>query len=135
MRLPFLVTILLLAAHPAASCVTQLERSYEIFRRADIVIRAKVVRYEARPLSQDAVFEFETIDALTSKGASRGRWRARWQNSTYGEPERWPGSKVVIVGLRQGRDRDLEVVQQDCGPVSILEDTPANLERVRQARQ
>lgn len=138
MRLVGALILALCSAHPALACIVMHPQTFDVFRQADVVIRAKIVGYEAQPVRQDAVFRFDVVEML-SAGSGINKLSARWQNSTYGVPQRWDGSKNVIVGLRVATKPEggpvMLVVQQNCGPISILEDTPANLERVRQARE
>ncbi|MFD2264672.1 hypothetical protein ACFSM5_17335 [Lacibacterium aquatile] len=124
---------------PALACTVGFPRSYSVFKSADILMRAKVANYEVIPARSEAVFSLDVVEMLSGGGKDIKRLVARWQNSTYGEPEAWLGPKEVIVGLRivskPSGGPMLEIVQQDCGPISILEDTPNNLALVQNERR
>ncbi|MEN3975022.1 hypothetical protein [Emcibacter sp. SYSU 3D8] len=127
---------LLFSAPPAAACFkANPEIDYTIFRESDLILRAWVVAYEKRPAGQNAVFRFEVLKTLSGEIAAR-EVKAEWRNSTFGEPDTWIEPKEVIVGLKAEIGRNglatISVVQQPCGPVSILEYSWQNLARVMQ---
>ncbi|WP_434722705.1 hypothetical protein [Mesorhizobium sp. RIZ17] len=66
-----------------------------------------------------------------------GDWEAIWVNSTFEMADQWTGPENVIVGLRAAIDRHgapiIEVIQQPCAPVMILEDTRDNRNAITNA--
>ncbi|GAA4118366.1 hypothetical protein GCM10023067_23280 [Aminobacter aganoensis] len=111
--------------------------SYSIFKEAEIVIRARVTGYE-KPRRYRSVLHFDVVEVLPNAPTHRfNKISAYWTNSTFGMPDRWDGPTDVIVGLRaeidQGGVPVIEVVQQPCGPMTILEDTQGNLTAISEA--
>jgi hypothetical protein len=88
-----------------------------------------------RARDNKAEFEFEVIETL--KGEHRHRWNLYWTNSTFGYPGYWNQPRDVIFGVVNGGNGDgspeLVVMQTGCTDRSILDDTPANLMKVRKA--
>lgn len=136
MRLKIMALLMSLAAVPAQACAISQPQDLEIFRKAQMVVRAKVERYERQPKTHSASFDLELVKTLETRGPLLRipRITARWRNSTFGESAQWDGPRDVIVGLRAVIDRDgtaqVEIVQQPCSLVSILPDTPENVDRV-----
>ncbi|HEV2502743.1 MAG TPA: hypothetical protein VGV39_06690 [Mesorhizobium sp.] len=125
-----------MSAVPAQACFSGQPQDLEIFRKAQMVIRAKVERYEQQPKTHSALFDLELVKTLETRGPLLRipRITARWRNSTFGEPAQWDGPRDVIVGLRAVIDRDgtaqVEIVQQPCSLRSILADAPENVDRI-----
>ncbi|KQX04857.1 hypothetical protein ASD52_27650 [Ensifer sp. Root142] len=125
--------LLALTATPSTACFISKPRDFAVFREAEVIISARVTRYEKQPASHIAIFALEVVETHRGPHGIR-EWTARWQNSSFAEPDRWDGPTDVIVGLKAVIDYDgiarIEVVQQSCGPTSILADTPRNLQQI-----
>lgn len=111
-------------------------RGYGYFREADVILIADVASYTTVPERYHAVFELDTIRIIygrVKKGPAR--WRVKWTNSTFGEPNEWNGSKSVIVGLRAEIDENgqpaIRILQEPCSSKpSLVSASKENLQAI-----
>jgi hypothetical protein len=141
-----LTLILILASvdRAAACSIIETERDFRVFREAEIIVRAKIARVEIVPFKlrnnhsiDSARVTFETIEEVVPWKPGRKTWNAHWDTAMFGKPHPDQLSTKVIVGFKSFIQPDgepgLEVVQQGCGPTSVLPDTRDNLDRVLEA--
>lgn len=128
--------LIALVATPTFACQLTRSAKIDILKRAQVIIRAKIVSYEYTPgpLGTNAHFTFETVETLAGPKDVKS-WSARWSHSTFRMPATWTGATEVIVGLRPVVADDgalvMRVVQQGCARPSIFPDTADNVKSVR----
>lgn len=129
------ILALIISVSSAGACAKRHPANFAVFKQADVIIRAKITSYEGESVRTPyfAHFNFETVDTLLGPRNVK-LWSARWQHSTFTMPETWNGPTDVLVGLKAVVAQDgsavLEVVQQICGPVSVIEFTRENQQKV-----
>lgn len=131
-RAQVVILALAISITPALACSRSRSASIDILKRAQVIIRAKIVSYEYEPgpLGTFAHFKFQTVETLAGARNVKS-WSARWSHSTFKMPKTWTGPTEVIVGLRPVVADDgalvMQVVQQGCARPSLFADTPENV--------
>lgn len=124
------------------ACEPLMPFDFRIFRAAELVVRARLTGFVNDEAGHFANVTLEDVEALPSQQASdelpKGRvWTVRWPHNDYIAPSRWMGPERVILGLRavlEGNGETvIEIVQGNCRPIAILDDTPDIARRVTDA--
>lgn len=119
---------------PPRQTVCQLR--YGLTRDVNEVLNCLQYSGELTVLERDratkANFKFEVIETL--KGERRLRWNLHWANSTFGFPAYWDRSRDVIFGIAKvDGSSELEVMQTGCTTRSIIDASPENVFKVKEA--
>lgn len=130
-----MVCEVVLCAGNAMACDTYAEFNPSFFRSAEVIMRAEITGYDLDRTKNVAKI------TLRAKYFIKGNvnrsvifWKAQWKYSTYKMNPSWNAPLNVIVGLKPVIDENgngtISVVQQACGPESLIEDNQENLEKV-----
>jgi hypothetical protein len=116
----------LVSAASAPACVIDRPKDLAFLRKAELVMRAKIIGYERKQRYSE--FKLAPVEVIRGPTKISNSVIARWINSTFGEPAKWTGPTDVLVGLDAVFDEQgnpvSQIVQQSCGPESIYPDNP-----------